>query len=184
MTSKTTVRNQMPAVYNTVLVKFGWEYGSINLDMGSGPYGRLSKRLNEVHSITTYEYDPLWFDKDHNDKALNSVLRKGGADTITLSNVLNVIPKKSDRKELMHLACLATKSTTRIYVHIYEGKGDNKCRKTKFGHQMNRKTYNYIREIRDMGFEKVVQYGQNLIVVMRYAKYWPLDLPKHKAYLG
>ena len=134
MVSKKTARNHVPAIYRLVLNKFGWACGSVNLDLGSGPYCKLSTTLRRNHAISSYNYDPEWFSDEFNDKMLYKVVQHGGADTVTISNVLNVLPTHRERADLLETAMLFGKPEGRIYITVHEGDKSGTLKKTLYGY--------------------------------------------------
>ena len=71
----------------------------------------------------------------------------GGAHTVTLANVLNVIPTAKGRGMAVRLALLYLRPGGTIYVSVYEGDRTGKGKRTRDGWQANRRLASYVKGI-------------------------------------
>jgi len=146
ITSSKTARKQIPLMFRLVKNMNSWEYGTNNLDIGGGPYNKFTDKLAEI-GVTNWVYDPYNVPLDVNCLVLETVISAGGADTVTLSNVLNVIKRAEHRQEVLTLAKSHLKANGRCFITVYEGDGNGNRRKTRDGWQEHRKLSTYEIEI-------------------------------------
>jgi hypothetical protein len=92
-----------------------WRRGARNADLGGGRYGDLTRHLAR-RGVRNVVYDPGWQDED---TAQDALRRMQGSDTVTVSNVLNVIPSRRDRRGLMALAARVLRPGGVAYVTTY-----------------------------------------------------------------
>lgn len=149
---------KLPAIFK--LVKF--QPNTINLDYGGGKFDNATEYL-KGQNVENLIYDPYNRTREHNDKILETIRQNNGADTCTLSNVLNVVKEKEIRQEILENIKELLKDDGSLYITVYEGTGNADERVTKAGYQLNRKTKDYIEEIEDV-FGNVTQKGKLIIV--------------------
>lgn len=137
-----------PAIFRLVDDRFGWDEGTINLDLGGGRYDTLTDAL-EARGVRNLIYDPYNRSTEHNQEVLDEV-RDGGADTVTISNVLNVITEENIRLGILDQAYDALRPGGTVYITVYEGDGSGEERVTKSGFQLNRKLADYLDEVREV----------------------------------
>ena len=138
----------------------GWKKDSVNIDLGSGRHNDFTKAL-EGAGVTSYAYDPFGRHASHEAPVLRE-LRRGAlqGDTVTCNDVLNLIPDKTARCNVIHQAARSLKPDGTAFFSIYEGDGSGRGRivKTLSGlaacWQENRKAEDFLREIRPF-FEDV-----------------------------
>jgi hypothetical protein len=121
-TSKQTSINsaRIPRIGKAVAAIKPWVRNSVNLDIGGGRYDSLTAYLKDEHGVLNLIYDPFNRSPGHN----ATVLRQTTAcppDTITLSNVLNVIDDEEIAIDLLKWAYNALAIGGSLYVTIYEG---------------------------------------------------------------
>lgn len=147
--------------FQTVQKKFdGWKKGAVNIDQGSGRRNEFTRAL-EQEGIVSYAYDPFKRHAAHEAPVLRE-LRRGAlqGDTVTCNDVLNLIPDKTARCNVIHQAARSLKPDGTAFFSIYEGDGSGRGRivKTLSGvgacWQENRKAEDFLREIRPF-FEDV-----------------------------
>lgn len=144
---KTSINsNKLPAIFR--LIK-NWRPNTINLDYGGGKFDNATEYLAEL-GVTNLIYDKYNRSSEHNNSVITEIRSNGGADTATLSNVLNVIKEKSAR-----IACLKNirnllTGTGTLYVTVYEGNGTGEEKPTSSGYQRNLKTEGYLEEIQEI----------------------------------
>lgn len=149
--------NKLPAIFK--LVKFNPD--TINLDYGGGKFDNATEYLKEK-CVTNLIYDPYNRTAEHNTNVLNTIWGNGGADTCTLSNVLNVVKEKNIRVEILENIKELLKPNGTLYITVYEGTGLADERVTKAGYQLNRKTKDYLEEVKSV-FGNVTQRGKLII---------------------
>ena len=135
--------SKLPALFK--LVKF--EEGSINLDYGGGKFDNVAEYLEDTYGATNLVYDKYNRTAEHNRDVLAQIRKNGGADTVTCSNVLNVIAEESERLAVLRNCKRYLKSGGTCYITVYEGNGSGEEGPTKAGYQLNRKTKDYEDEI-------------------------------------
>lgn len=138
-----TARNHNPAVI-TALIKYGGGLpGTVNLDLGGGPFRGTNALLpSGGRSIII---DPYARKPHENEDAMITLrsLAPGGVDTVTLGNVLNVIPQQVTRHDVLWQAHDALKPGGRIFIVIHEGDRSGNGNMTRDGWQANLPTSDY-----------------------------------------
>ena len=166
ITSADTSIRQVARTFGIVRDKLGgWEKGSVNIDIGGGKYDDFTQAL-EREGVTSYLYDPFARHAAHNAPVLRD-LRRGRlkGDTVTCSNVLNVIPEQSARFNVIHQAAKSLKPDGTAWFCVYEGDGTGTGRVTRTRSGMascwqeNRKTASYLEEIRPFFGEVELRHG-------------------------
>jgi hypothetical protein len=120
--SKSTSINstRLPKGFNYGVEKSLIKKGGINLDIGGGKYDIATEELAK-HDVTNLIYDPFNRSQQHNSEILQIVSAAGGADSITILNVLNVIKEEFNRKCVLMMANESLKVGGTIIILIYEG---------------------------------------------------------------
>lgn len=149
--------SKLPAIFKLA----SFRPNSINLDYGGGKFDNAAEFLKE-QNVTNLVYDPYNRTKEHNNEVIKAVNNNGGADTVTLSNVLNVIKEESIRLEILNNIKTLLKPNGALYITVYEGTGLSDEKPTKAGYQLNRKTSGYLEEIKSV-FSNVQQKGKLII---------------------
>lgn len=134
--------SKLPAIFNLI----NFEEGTINLDYGGGRFDNATSALAEK-GVTNFIYDPFNRTKEHNDAVIRAVRNNGGADTITCSNVLNVIAEQEVRLSVLNNIKKLLKPNGIAYFTVYEGNGTGVGAESSKGYQLNRKTRDYVEEI-------------------------------------
>lgn len=148
-TSKNTSINKIkpPRVYSEVLKRDVWQRNSTNLDIGGGAFDSLSQALSK-HGVINLIYDPYNRSKEHNDGVLRVASE---VDSVTISNVLNVIREKDVRLSILRMAKERLKNEGKLYITVYEGDRSSNGRKTGIDQwQNNMKTTEYLDEVRQV----------------------------------
>lgn len=139
--------NKLPRAFTVVSEKFGWEPGTVNLDIGGGRYDNATEFL-ETYGVSNLVFDPYNRSVEHNQKVLEQV-SGGGADTVTLSNVLCVISEREIQDKVLRLAHDSLKAFGTVYITLYEGDGSGAGRMTgKDQWQENRKLSDYLKQVK------------------------------------
>lgn len=134
--------SKLPAVFNLV----DFEEGTLNLDYGGGRFDNATTALAE-RGVTNLIYDPFNRTKEHNDTVIRAIRESGGADTITCSNVLNVIAEQEVRLSVIKNIKKLLKPNGVAYFTVYEGNGTGVGAESSKGYQLNKKTRDYVEEI-------------------------------------
>lgn len=150
--------SKLPALFNMV----DFKEGSINLDYGGGRFDNVAEYLEKEYGATNLVYDKYNRSAEHNRSVLEQVRKHGGADTVTLSNVLNVIAEESERLAVLRNCKRYLKASGTCYITVYEGNGSGEGKETKAGYQLNRKTKDYEGEIKKV-FSNVTRRGKLFI---------------------
>lgn len=124
-TSKDTAINwkygRVPAIFK----KIPWVNGTLNLDYGGGTPESAAIAdgffVKQGLDVTNLVYDKFNQTAEHNREVLNAVRANGGADTATLSNVLNVIKEPEVRLDILNHIKSLLKPNGKLYIYGYEG---------------------------------------------------------------
>jgi hypothetical protein len=171
--SRETARDQQPAVYELVkkLAKspdyahLTWKKNTLNYDLGGGRTAKLTYLLGQ-DCISNIKGDPFHMSREALDTSRSFIMGHGGADTVTVSNVLNTIPSPHIRSAIIGEAAYSLKPGGYAFFTVYEG--DDKKGEARSGKlnretcQLNRKTADYVPEV-SWYFEKVKRRGQLII---------------------
>lgn len=144
--SEGTSLRQVPALHKRLIATRVLAPGSINADIGGGRYDDATEALADV-GVRSFVYDPGNRSAAHN-RAVLSRIEDGGADTVTIANVLNVIPDADVRQQVLELAANAVRRTGVVYIAIYGGDAKGVGRETSKGWQENRRLASYLPEVR------------------------------------
>lgn len=146
--SKNTSINQLPAGIKKLVE---WKYvkeGETNLDVGGGRFTKGTEYL-EKRGIRNLVFDPPHFGDAHSELMLLECKEIGGAHSATILNVLNVIPSKEERIELVEKTIKHVKFGGRIIITVYSKNKDGILEKTTKGWQNNKLLKFYKDEIQD-----------------------------------
>lgn len=149
--------SKLPAIFKLINLS----PNTINLDFGGGRFDNASEYL-ATKDVTNLIYDPYNRSSEHNKNVLDTIRKNNGADTATCSNVLNVIKEENARHTVIQNIYNLLKSNGVAYFTVYEGTGKGNEGATKSGYQLNRKTVNYIDEIKEV-FSNVSRKGKLII---------------------
>jgi hypothetical protein len=148
ITSKDTSINKtkVPVLFKKLVEHRLLDWHTINLDLGGGKYDNATEYLKN-HYVTSFVLDPYNRSEEHNNKVLD-YLKFGKFDSVTLSNVLNIIKEPEVRAELIKNAYYYVKSGGSIFISVYEGDKSGIGKQTgKDKWQENRRTGSYVQEI-------------------------------------
>lgn len=150
ITSKKTSVNsvKLPSLFSRV----SFSRGTKNLDLGGGKFDNVKTYL-EGQGVSCFVLDPFNRPEEENQKAFEACAN-GQADTVTVSNVLNVIQEKENRLEVLKLAKNALKENGKLFVYVYQGDKTGEGRETLAGFQHNKKTSFFFSEVSEV-FETV-----------------------------
>jgi hypothetical protein len=176
-TSEKTSRNQVASSFKAVDKLHGWKPDTVNLDIGGGREFQNVETGEMVHKFTNalrqrkvrnIVYDPYTRTFEHN-SAVAQEIRKNGADSVTVNNVLNVIKEPNIRLRVIKQAYSALKDGPEHYAYfkIFEGTGDGKGQPTADGWQTNMKTAQYVSEIHTVFPNVTIRASDKLIIAQK-----------------
>ncbi len=123
--------------------------GQVNLDYGGGLYDKTTQWL-KTKGIRNLVFDPFNRLPEQNEAVLREVIDKGELDTVTLLNVLNVIPDFWERMVALAAAWHFVPPYGLLIVGTYVGDGSGVTRKSRFGYQLNQHLDFYESEVIDL----------------------------------
>jgi len=129
-TSAGTSQSQVAKGFTTVAKHIGWRSGTVNLDLGGGKYDHGVKFLAK-HGVESHVLDPYNRSQEHNKKVADTVAARGGADTVTLFNVLNTIKEPEVHQDVLRTAQSHLKPGGRLYISVYHGDKSGVGKQTK-----------------------------------------------------
>ena len=160
-------KDKLPALFNLVQKKVGWEKDSNHLDMGCGKYPKIISNFLKKLSVGYIGVDPYNRTEMENALAWDLVEVMEGVHTASLSNVLNVIQSEESRKYLIKKAWENLRIGGSLFITVYEGNRSGIGKVTKNDcWQENRKTDDYVLEIAKVfGKENVKRSGKLIIAI-------------------
>lgn len=155
--------SKLPTIFGLVQKLGGFKQGSLNLDYGGGRWDNAAQYLKD-YDVLNLVYDPFNRSKEHNKDVLDFVKKNGGADTVTCSNVLNVIKEPENRLSVIKNCDRLVKSGGTVYFTVYEGSGsgEGKANDKRKSYQTNMKTEDYQEELEQV-FSSVTRKGKLFI---------------------
>lgn len=137
---------KVPALFKA----YDWKPGTWNLDYGAGKYDNATEYL-KTRGVDNVSYDPYNRTEQENENALSLTLLYGGADTVTISNVLNVIAEKEVRKQVLEHAHEILTYCGECVISVYEGDRTGTGRQTgKDQWQNNMRLDEYMDEVKEV----------------------------------
>jgi len=161
-TSAGTSQKQVPALMR----KIDWTYGTVNLDIGGGRYDLATEYL-ATQGVRNYIVDPYNRSLEHNLNALAAIDARGGSDTCTLANVLNVIREAQVRRGVLEQARDNLKPGGRCYISCYGGSLSRVGGRSTRGWQENRPLGSYLEEVRSI-FPDAYRQGAMIVAPKRF----------------
>lgn len=153
-------KHKVPALFT--MAKANFEPDTTNFDIGGGKYDTATVYLQGLN-VRNLIWDKFNRSEEWNKNVTDTLIKCGGADTVTISNVLNVIEEWECRHAVLQLAYAFSKPTATIYITVYEGDKSAIGKQTKADcYQLNRPTAGYIEEI-SMVFPHVERHGKLII---------------------
>lgn len=153
-------KHKVPALFT--MAKANFEPNTINFDIGGGKYDTATDYLHGLN-VQNLILDKFNRSVEWNKNVINTLIKCGGADTVTISNVLNVIKEWEHRFEVLEMAFAFSKPTATIYITVYEGDKSGVGRQTKDDcYQLNRATADYVGEILTV-FPHVKRFGKLIV---------------------
>ena len=126
--------------------KVRWRSYSVNLDVGGGYHKDATLYLAE-RKVKNVVYDHIHKSAEHNAKAISFVIGIGGSNSVTLSDVLNVIPSWRDRDAVLYYSKFLARKSAPIYIGVYEGDKSGVGKMTDKGWQANLEISEYEKAI-------------------------------------
>jgi len=145
-----------------------YQDGQIILDWGGGAFNRAKDFVESQKDVKFLIYDPFNRDESHNKESLNIVSQHGGADIITLANVLNVIKEREIRISV--LKDLKKYLKGKLYISVYSAARNKDYKETEDwvgqptikGWQNAQPIVFYIPEVKEV-FSNVIKKGDILV---------------------
>lgn len=134
---------KVPALFN----KIAWKQGQTNIDIGGGKYNTAIDHLSKYGAINII-YDPYNRSEEENKQALS--IARNGVDSVSISNVLNVIQELECRQQVIQTAYDALHADGTCYITVYEGNGNGQGKETTKGWQEHRKLNSYLIEVQQI----------------------------------
>lgn len=134
------------------------------VDVGGGKWNNAVDYVRATYGNRMYVWDPYNRTRRHNNMVEHHCTALGGFDTVTCSNVLNVIENDSDRDIVIRNCYNMLKPGGTAYFYIYEGDKSWNGRETRAGYQCNRPAASYMMSISAVFDAKAIRRGQMLIV--------------------
>jgi hypothetical protein len=155
-TSKNTIanHNRVPALFK----KINWIHGTVNLDIGGGPYNTATNYLSDM-GVSNLIFDPYNRSDEHN-QIVRNIIKINKPNTSTLSNVLCVIKEKEVRIDILNFA---KNNSDMLFISVYSGSGNGIGNVTRNDcWQENRKLNSYMEEIQTVFLHTTVR--KNMII--------------------
>jgi len=154
MHSRKTSRNQVAAGFK----KANWEGITSNFDLGGGKYDKATNWLKKHRGVINFVYDPYNRSQEYNDFTYASSKL---SESTTIFNVLNVIPSRKERKEILEFA--KRENTKKIFITVYEGNKSGRGEVTRDGWQNNKRLKDYLPEIKKIYPQAYI--SKNMIII-------------------
>lgn len=154
---------KLPTIFGLVQKLGGFKQGTLNLDYGGGRWDNVAQYLKD-YDVLNLVYDPFNRSKEHNKDVIDFVRNNGGADTVTCSNVLNVIKEPENRLSVIKNCDRLVKPGGTVYFTVYEGSGsgEGKANDKRKSYQTNMRTEDYQGELEQV-FSSVTRKGKLFI---------------------
>jgi hypothetical protein len=161
--SKGTSQRQLAGLFKSWQSRHGFH--GINLDLGGGKYDLAQEWMDKNNiQCRNLVVDPNRTDA-HNKEMLALVAANGGADSVTIANVLNVIDDLESRLHVLKQADDYAKPGAPVIISVYERNKDGTPTVTKADSwQANRKLATYLPEAQAILDDPKILSGKGLIV--------------------
>lgn len=176
ISSAGTSRPQIPAVFKSdTFIPRG-----TNIDIGAGKYDIGKQYLESERGVSeSVPFDPFNRSVESNRMAVERLQSGERFGTATIPNTLNVIAETSARDNVILQAARAIEPEGVAYFQIWEGDKSGIGGKTSAGFQNNKKTADYVEEIRQHFTD--VRKTENIIVasnpkVSERKAFWQLSV--------
>lgn len=155
--AKKSSRKQIPKLFKQI----DWKAGTTNLDIGGGAYDDATNWLLVNHDILNLVSDPYNRSEEHNYEvrkhcAYNSV------DSITIANVLNVIPELMMRRSVLNDAYRVYQThNCPVYISCYNASGQPSVSECQTCMPLK----DYIPEIKSVFTQSIVTVKRGVITI-------------------
>lgn len=129
-TSAATSQSQVAKGFGVLAKKNLLKPGTVNVDLGGGRYDHGTKFM-EGHSVTSHVLDPYNRSDEHNQGVARAVREAGGADSVTVFNVLNTIKEPQVHEQVLAAAKSHLRKGGALWVSVYAGDRSGVGRRTK-----------------------------------------------------
>lgn len=119
ISSAGTSRNQVPSSMGEKS-PFKFAPGSVNFDLGGGKYDTATDYMKGL-GVENVVFDPANRGFDYNMQSLKRIEELGGADTVTVNNVLNVLKGADIILSVIQQAAECVKPDGQVIFQIYTG---------------------------------------------------------------
>ena len=154
-----TSQSQVAKGFSTVAKHIGWKPDTLNVDLGGGKYDHGVKFL-AGHGVESHVLDPFNRPEEHNKKVAETVKARGGADTVTLFNVLNTIKEPEVHLDVLKAAQSHLKPGGRLFISVYPGDNSGVGKQTKKDSwQRNEKLKAYLKTVHQVFPNAGIQKG-------------------------
>ncbi len=158
-TSAATSQSQIAKGLGVLAKKGVLKSGTVNLDLGGGRYDHGVKFL-AGHGVTSHVLDPFNRSPEHNQKVTETIQQKGGADTVTVFNVLNTIKEPEVHLDVLQTAKKHLRRGGGLWLGVYGGDRSGVGKKTKADSwQRNEPLGAYLETVRKVFPNAVVRHG-------------------------
>jgi hypothetical protein len=155
--AKQSSRNHVPALFK----KIDWEPSTRNLDLGGGAYETATEWLAE-RGVCNLIIDPYNRSELHNFKMRNIAFNLP-LHSVTLANVLNVIPDRDKRLEVLsHARSYHRRHECPVYISCYNASGQPSVSEC----QTRMSLKDYIPEIKEVFGDAEVTIQNNYITIV------------------
>lgn len=137
-------KDKKAAAFGTLDNEGVWKEGVVNLDIGGGRFDNVTTFL-EGKGVINYIFDPYNRTPAQNNEVVRNAANSQ-SDTVTINNVLNVIPEEdsANQRRVLLQAKNALKKGGTVYISVYEGNRTGVGKYTSKGYQQNKKTADYL----------------------------------------
>ena len=155
--------SKLPTIFSLVQKLGGFKPGTVNADVGGGRFDNAAQYLKD-YDVLNLVWDPFNRTKEHNKDVIDFIKKNGGSNTVTCSNVLNVIKEPENRLAVIKNCDRLVKKGGTVYFTVYEGSGsgEGKADDKRKSYQTNMKTADYQSELEKV-FKDVKRKGKLFI---------------------
>ena len=158
-TSAATSQSQIAKGFGIVASRNGWTPGTVNVDLGGGRYDHGTQFMAK-HGVTSHVLDPFNRSPEHNSSVVALVKKRGGADSVTVFNVLNTIKEPHIHREVLQAAHEHLRTGGALWLSVYAGDKSGIGRRTKSDSwQRNQGIKAYLDTVRGVFPNAVIKYG-------------------------
>jgi len=161
ISSDNTSIKQLPVIVRKIAKIGGWIPKSLNWDIGCGKYPQImTDYLYDNYGVVNLPYDPHNQDEDTNSSTM-ILVRRFMVDSVTISNVLNVILERVIRINLLEKA--KRYCSGKVYITVYEGnRSGMSISVKKDSWQNNRILKSYLPEVKEVFDDVIIKH--NMII--------------------